>query len=158
MIAFFTAVRCSLCHGLVPWLQLTKTLLCLTVACSTAFGFVLQRPIVEPAMVVTTAGVFLLACGAAAANSLQERVTDSLYARTRHRPLVTGRLNGVQALIASTILVGAGLCALLMASREPRPVILGLLALAVYNGLYTPLKGKNSLALLPGGLPGPCRR
>lgn len=154
MIGFVTAVGCSLRQGLVPWLQLTKTVLCLSVACSTAFGFALHQPIVEPAMVLATAGVFGLACGASAANSLQERAADRWYARTQRRPLVTGRLTVLQAVIASVLLVVSGLYTLLMASGTPQPAVLGLLTLATYNGLYTPLKGKNSLALLPGGLVG----
>ena len=101
-----------------------------------------------------SAGVFCLACGAATGNSLQEIEIDRLYARTCRRPLVTGRLSVKEAQCVCCTLIVIGLVVLWGASAGYWPALLGLLALAVYNGLYTPLKQHSSFALLPGGFAG----
>jgi protoheme IX farnesyltransferase len=74
--------------------------------------------------------------------------------RTRTRPLPAGRLSVRQALLASLVcLAGAGA---LLAATPGGLAALALvpLSVAVYNGLYTPLKKRTSLAMLVGGLAG----
>jgi protoheme IX farnesyltransferase len=144
----------SLCSWVRPWLQLTKAPLCLPVACSAGFGSFLHRPEINESLVLMMLGVLALACGAAAGNSLQEISIDRLYARTRHRPLVTGRLGGIQALITCGLLVTLGLGLLVLATSGYLPLLCGIVALVAYNGLYTPLKQVSAFALLPGGLAG----
>lgn len=100
------------------------------------------------------AGAFLLSCGASALNQAQERNEDACMARTKTRPLPSGRMSigtalawGLGCLLLSTALLWAtpgGLSAALLAP----------LAVLLYNGLYTPLKKRTSLAMLVGGLAG----
>lgn len=135
-------------------MQLTKTVLCLPVACSAGFGYILQRPVVDRSFLLVMLGVLALACGAATGNSLQEIRIDRLYTRTCHRPLVTGRLRVVEATLICGLLVISG-CGLLLASATSQvPLFLGLMALVAYNGLYTPMKQVSPFALLPGGFAG----
>lgn len=140
--------------SLRPWLQLTKTALCLPVACSAVFGYTLYRPVAHWPVFLVLLGVFFLACGAAAGNSLQEIEVDRLYARTGNRPLVTGRLRRADAWVACVLLILLGLTLLKICSPGYLPFSLGIVALIAYNGLYTPLKQISPFALLPGGLAG----
>ena len=137
-----------------PWLQLTKTALCLPVACSAVFGYTLYRPVAHWPVLLVLLGVLFLACGAAAGNSLQEIEVDRLYARTGKRPLVTGRLRRADAWVACVLLILLGLTLLKICSPGYLPFSLGIVALIAYNGLYTPLKQISPFALLPGGLAG----
>ncbi len=137
-----------------PWLHLAKVGLCLPVAGSAAFGYILQTPTPTPVLGAIMAAVFLLACGAAAANSLQEADADALLDRTRRRPLVTGRLTRRAAAGFSALALCLGLLTLAATTPGWTPTLLGLAALLLYNGVYTPLKKQTVFALLAGGLVG----
>ncbi len=104
-----------------------------------------------PALVAAT-GVFLLAVCGSILNQVQERRSDALMVRTRLRPLPVGRLQPRTALLAG-LLVGIG-GALILLPLNRAAAGTGLLALLCYNGLYTPLKKRSALALLPGALCG----
>lgn len=144
----------SIAASLHPWLQLVKVPLCLPVACSAGFGYILHTPVLTPSCGAVICGVFFLACGAAGCNSLQEKAVDSLFVRTRNRPLVTGRLSGREATWCSSLLVFLGLLTLLFSPEGWQPLLLGIMAVVLYNGVYTPLKQTSAFALLPGGLAG----
>ncbi|MGD9948066.1 MAG: UbiA family prenyltransferase [Desulfobulbus sp.] len=135
-------------------MQLTKIALCLPVACSAGFGYVLCRPVLDWSLVLVMLGVLALACGAAVGNSLQEIDIDRLYARTCKRPLVTGQLRVPEARLACGTLVILGLVLLRISSAAALPLLLGVFALVAYNVLYTPLKQTSPYALFPGGLAG----
>lgn len=163
------------------------------------------------------AGAFLLACGTSALNQVQERQQDARMARTKNRPLPSGRMRpavGVALALAclalsalcfaAPSLVAANFAAMdfvalshfmpsLAAQLHSTPgmaapsldalslaaqalpaagrsaigfggagfIAAGFVAAAfvpltvlVYNGLYTPLKQRTSLAMLAGGLAG----
>jgi len=98
------------------------------------------------------AAVFLLAAGCSALNQCQERSLDARMKRTRHRPVASGRLSLHAAAVCSLL---PTLCALaLLWNLGPAATLLGLGALAWYNGVYTPLKRHTPFALLAGALCG----
>ncbi len=99
-----------------------------------------------------SAGVFLLAGGAAALNEFQEREADAKMERTMRRPLPSGRLTPGQALGFALISGLAGLA--ILASGLAAAPVLGAVAAILYNGLYTPLKKITPFAALPGALAG----
>ncbi|NIQ93297.1 MAG: protoheme IX farnesyltransferase, partial [Desulfuromonadales bacterium] len=82
----------------------------------------------------------------------QERHTDALMRRTRLRPLACGRLKPPAGLSMALVLTAGG--AVSLSSLGAPPLLFGAAALVCYNGLYTPLKRRSSLALLPGALCG----
>ena len=135
-------------------MELTKVALCGTVAGSAGFGFILHTPALTPLLGAVIGGVFFLACGAAAGNSLQEASTDRLFLRTRNRPMATGRLSGRTAAWFSALMIILGLALLWLGTENRHPLLLGITALVLYNGAYTPLKKITNLALFPGGLAG----
>jgi heme o synthase len=139
---------------LVPWLQLTKLPICLLVAFSTLFGTVLAGPAYVYQTVLTTIGMLLLACGSATLNSLQEIHLDASMARTKDRPLPRGRISTDQAALLVILLIVAGLSVLYLGSYLLQPVGLGLVAVILYNLVYTPLKTRTVAAILPGAISG----
>ncbi len=98
-------------------------------------------------------GVFLLAAGGSAVNQVMERDLDATMARTRQRPLPSGRLTASQALAGGVIAIGSGLLLLVIAG-DWKPALCGAAALAWYLRVYTPLKRLSSLALLAGAVCG----
>lgn len=136
-----------------PFVQLVKAPLCLGVATSAVFGAILHTPRLSLELILTGGAVFLLACGAAGWNSIQERELDPLLNRTKDRPLAKGRISLPQAAGLSTLLLVIGLALLLALGGLPC-LLLGSAALLFYNALYTPLKQHSPFALIPGGLAG----
>ncbi len=97
-------------------------------------------------------GVFLMAGGTSALNQIQECRKDALMNRTSLRPLVTGMLSKKAALGISLFGIISGLMVLLTTSVIAP--LLGLLNIVLYNLIYTPLKTKTSLSIIPGALVG----
>jgi protoheme IX farnesyltransferase len=96
----------------------------------------------------------LLSCGASALNQVQEHARDALMARTAGRPLPSGRLSHAQGLAFSLVAITAGAAVLWLGVGRTAGV-LGLIASAFYNGVYTPwLKPHSPFAAVPGAVPG----
>ena len=113
-------------------------------------GFAAFDPLFPPRAFAAAAGVFFLASAGTALNCYQDRHVDALMARTMLRPLPSGLLNGRQALVLSLALLSAGAIFLYRSAAGIRPLLAGLGALFLYNGVYTPLKKKTALAFFPG--------
>jgi heme o synthase len=139
---------------MVDWLHLIKLPVCLLVAFSTLFGSVLAGPVTLSGTMPTVLGMLLLACGSAALNSLQEIQLDASMARTKDRPLPQGRISGCQAGVLALLLIAAGLWGLYLGSHVLRTVGLGLVAVVLYNLVYTTLKTRTVAAIIPGALSG----
>jgi heme o synthase len=138
--------------------ELSKFGIVLLVLVSAGAGFMLRAPL-GPEFpwaqgLLVLAGVMLLSCGASALNQVQERRRDALMARTAGRPLPSGRLSRVQGLAFSLIAIAAG-AGILWFGIGRIAGILGLIASAFYNGVYTPwLKPHSPFAAVPGAVPG----
>ncbi len=135
-------------------LQLSKFQLCLLIGCSTLFGFILADPVIKMKTLVSGCAVFVLAMGAATLNSLQECRLDSELPRTSKRPLPKGLLFPRQAGFQALILCCAGLLLLFLTTKTIWPAMTAFLAVFLYNGIYTPLKQKTVLAIIPGAVCG----
>jgi len=132
--------------------ELTKYKLSLAVALSSVTGYFLYSNTAGENLLFIAAGVFLLSSGAAALNQYTERKTDSLMERTCNRPLPTLRITEKNALATSFVLLASGSIILLF--NGPVPFFLGILNVLLYNLLYTRLKRKTILAIIPGALVG----
>ncbi len=98
------------------------------------------------------AGVFLLSAGTSVLNQVQEFRNDALMKRTRLRPVPAGEISFLQALwiALGLILIGTAFLAL----NGWLPMVLGLSNILFYNLIYTPLKTRSYLAIIPGAVVG----
>lgn len=135
-------------------LKLAKFNLCLLIGGAAMFGYSLAAISFSLDMLLVGCGLLILATGAATANSLQEQRLDGRLERTRNRPLPRGRITSGQAGLQALILITAGLSVICSVTETLVPVSVAVLAVLLYNGIYTPLKQKTVLAIVPGALCG----
>lgn len=138
---------------LVNLARLGKIGISLSVALTTATGFILNTGELSLAVLFPFAGVFFLSAAASALNQIQEQASDKLMPRTKSRPLVSGYFNTTQALFIAFSYLTIGFSMLLF-NNGYFPALLGLFNLIWYNAVYTPLKYKTAFAAVPGGLVG----
>ncbi len=101
----------------------------------------------------TLIGTALVAGGTNAWNQIRERDVDARMARTRRRPLPSGRLTTRAAIWFATAITAGGI-AWLGITVNLLTAVLAALTFASYVLLYTPLKRKTSLNTLIGAVPG----
>ena len=137
------------------WADLFKARLTSLVLLTTAVGFYLgsREPLNVLLMVHTLLGTALLAAGAAALNQYLEREYDARMPRTANRPLPTGEITPGAALAVGAVMSVVGMCQLTFAVN-PLTGILGVITLATYLFVYTPLKRVTTLNTLVGAVPG----
>jgi len=133
--------------------ELTKIRITIFVTVTMLFGFISASGELNWSALLPTLGILLLACGSAVINHYQERETDALMNRTKNRPIPSGRISPVNALMTAIVLLSAG-SVMLYIGAGLLALGLGLLNLVWYNGIYTPLKKVNPLAIIPGSLVG----
>ncbi len=137
------------------YFALAKPRLNFLVVASSAAGYYLGAPRTPDPMAMAQAvvGTALVAGGSAALNQLYERDTDALMRRTRLRPLPDGRIAPADALLYGSVLAAAGLLVLAtFANRLSAAVALA--TIAVYLGLYTPMKRRSPSSTLVGAVAG----
>jgi protoheme IX farnesyltransferase len=98
------------------------------------------------------AGTGLIVGSANTLNMWLERDIDCLMSRTKNRPLPQQRLAPTTALAFGALQGAAALPALAVAGVIP--AALGLLALILYVGAYTPMKQRSHWAVWVGSVPG----
>lgn len=98
-------------------------------------------------------GIGALVSGSSALNMYLERDLDRYMARTKDRPLPSGRIESFWAVIVG-VFCSVISCLLIYASSNVLTLILGALSLILYVFLYTPLKRKTWFALVIGSVPG----
>jgi len=98
------------------------------------------------------AGVALIVGAANTLNMWLERDTDCLMTRTKNRPLPRHRLEPSTALVWGALQGAISLPVLAMAGIVP--AALGLAALLLYVGVYTPMKQRTHWATWIGAIPG----
>jgi protoheme IX farnesyltransferase len=98
------------------------------------------------------AGTGLIVGSANTLNMWLERDIDCLMSRTKNRPLPQGRLQASTALWFGAIQGAVSLP--LLAMTGIIPAALGLVALLLYVGAYTPMKQVSHRSVWVGGVPG----
>lgn len=134
-------------------LELTKFRITIFVTITTIFGYLCAAGSFSVSMIAPVLGILLLACGSAAINHYQERVTDALMKRTKNRPIPSGRISADNALSIAICLVFTG-SVLLYFGGGILALGLGVLNLIWYNVIYTPMKKRNAFAIIPGSIVG----
>ena len=134
-------------------LVLSKIRITVMVAVTTSSGFILANGKPAVGMITAVLGIFLLACGSSVINQLQEIRTDALMDRTKNRPLPAGLVGKPFAFMLAFLEVAAGSLILFLFAGTTAG-LLGLTALAWYNGVYTPIKKFSAHAVIPGSVIG----
>ncbi len=98
-------------------------------------------------------GTFLVGAGAGALNQVIERRTDALMKRTEQRPIPSGVLSPLQGMLMGLMCAVGGVSYLFLTTTALAGM-LSLVVLAVYLGMYTPLKRVTHLSTAVGGIPG----
>ena len=137
------------------YLELTKPRVSIMVALTAGAGVFLGSASSSQLLLVAwdILATGLLAGGAACLNQFLENQPDSLMARTARRPIPSGRIGRVQAVVfgLSLSIVGAFL---LIIYANTLATLLGLLTSIIYLLAYTPLKRHSTICTTVGAVPG----
>ncbi len=133
--------------------ELTKIKITSFVTVTTAFGYLCATDNISYRIISPIVGILFMACGSAVINHYQERNTDALMERTKNRPIPSGKISPLNALMLAILLILSG-AIILYTGSGVLALGLALLNLFWYNGIYTPLKKRNPLAIIPGSLVG----
>ena len=85
-------------------------------------------------------------------NQYTERVADSIMERTRNRPIPSKKISEYEALCISALLLISG--CIFLSINGTTPLILGIINVILYNVIYTHLKKRTILSIIPGALVG----
>ena len=136
------------------YLELTKPRVTWLILLSTAVGYYFGGHAWHPGVLFhTLLGTALLASGTAVLNEWVERESDAQMRRTRQRPIPSGRVAPARALVFGLVLSAAGFADLAL-KANPTAALCGLLTLAAYLLLYTPLKRRTPHSSTVGALAG----
>jgi len=136
------------------YVELGKPRITAMVLLTTAVGLALAPGKVSTVtLLASLAGMALVVAGANALNMLLERDTDAKMARTRRRPLPSGRLEP-EAALKFGVATAALSVPVLTFGANPLVGLGGALSLILYVFAYTPMKRRSAASLLVGAIPG----
>lgn len=146
--------RGPLAQKLGDYLALSKARIVMLIVITTAAGYWLAADRVDGLLLIQLlAGTALVAGGTNALNQVWERDLDGLMARTRKRPLPSGRLGTAESLVFSIAISVIGIVWLALAVNLLASA-LSLATLVSYLFIYTPLKTRTTLSTIIGAAPG----
>lgn len=131
----------------------TKFVLSFAVSLSTLFAYMMAKGDVRPDMVFATLSVLLVAMGVSTLNQVQEYKTDAKMERTKNRPIAAGRMSPQTGIIIAAVLIFFSLVSI-YSLLGMTGVNIFMFAFIWYNAMYTPLKKKSALAVVPGAILG----
>ncbi len=135
------------------FIVLTKFVLSFAVSLSALFAYIMAKGETGADMYLATLAVLLVAMGVSTLNQVQEYKSDSKMDRTKHRPIASGKWSPTTGIIIAAILIILSLI-LIYSLIGMIGVDLFLFSFIWYNLVYTPLKKKSALAVVPGAILG----
>ena len=135
------------------FIVLTKFVLSFAVSLSALFAYIMAKGETGLDMYLATLAVLLVAMGVSTLNQVQEYKSDSKMDRTKHRPIASGKWSPTTGIIIAAILIILSLI-LIYSLIGMLGVDLFLFSFIWYNLVYTPLKKKSALAVVPGAILG----
>lgn len=121
---------------------------------SSIIGFLLLAPSIHLMdLFILSIGGFLVTGASNALNQIFEKDVDVLMDRTKVRPIPTGRMSIVEAMLWAGIAAVSGLVLLTVTFGEVVGV-LAAISLISYAFIYTPLKRVHPIAVFVGAIPG----
>ena len=104
-------------------------------------------------LIATLIGTALAAGGTLALNQYVERELDARMERTHSRPLPSGRLQPIDALVFGAALAASGVVVLMLTVNALSALVTATVVVT-YLAWYTPLKLRSPLCSLVGAIPG----
>jgi protoheme IX farnesyltransferase len=135
------------------FLSLTKFILSFAVSLSALFAYIMAKGEIGTDMFLATLAVLLVAMGVSTVNQVQEYREDAKMERTKNRPIASGRVSPQTGIIIATVLILASF-ALIYSLLGLTGLNFFAFAFIWYNLMYTPLKKKSALAVVPGAILG----
>jgi len=134
-------------------LALIKSRVSLSVTFTAITGYIVFTRSFDLHILPLALGIFILAGGSSALNQFQESEYDAKMERTKNRPIPSGKMSPLSALITSLLFLFAGL-SILYVYFPIVTALLGLINVLWYNLIYTNLKKITAFAVVPGSLVG----
>jgi len=131
----------------------TKFTLSLAVSLSTLFAYIMAKGEVGADMLLATFAVLLVAMGVSTLNQVQEYKSDAKMERTKNRPIASGRMSPQTGIMIASVLIIFSMI-LIYSLLGLTGVNIFMFAFIWYNAMYTPLKKKSALAVVPGAILG----
>lgn len=143
----------SILESISKYAELGKIRITFFVGITTLLGSVLYSGNFSVSSSLVSLGVFFLAVGSSSINQIQEWKLDLKMKRTQNRPLPSGNITFMNAVLFAAIssLIGSFI---IFSFGNLTALILALTAMFWYNLIYTPLKRRTSLAVFPGAVIG----
>jgi protoheme IX farnesyltransferase len=138
------------------YLELTKPTVVALMILTSVIGMLLATPGIPgwEVFFYGNLGIALLAGAAAVINHVVDQKIDTVMARTRNRPVATGKIRPLEAMLFSTVLAAAGMV-ILVWQVNSLTAWLTLASLVGYAGVYTLfLKRMTPQNIVIGGLAG----
>lgn len=139
------------------YVQLFKMRLSLLVVFSAVFGYMMAPNVTgfDPIVLLWLGLGGLLVTGASnILNQVMEIEYDRQMSRTNKRPLVTGTISPVEAVVLALVSAAGGVAILGIVFEGMVPALLGIIALLSYAFVYTPMKRVSPIGVLVGAFPG----
>jgi len=138
---------------IADYVQLAKLRLSASVVFSAGAGYLLATPSFNLTVFITLIlGGFFVVGASNGFNQIIERNRDALMDRTKNRPLPTGRMSIIEAIISSSLFMILGLA--MLYAINPLSAGFGALSIFIYVLIYTPMKAHSPLAVFVGAIPG----
>ncbi len=133
--------------------QLTKVGLSMSVVFSSIAGYLLAAPIINyQTLILLAIGGCCVVGASNAFNQIIEKEPDAIMARTKNRPIPTGRMSVNTAMAIAVSLAFVGI--LMLYSINPKTALFGAISVFLYTSAYTPLKPISPLSVFVGAIPG----
>ncbi len=131
----------------------TKFILSFAVSLSALFAYIMAKGEFGLDMLLATLSVLLVAMGVSTLNQVQEHKSDAKMERTKHRPIAAGRMTTRTGIIIAVVLIVLSMI-LIYDLLGITGINIFMFAFIWYNAMYTPLKKKSALAVIPGAILG----
>ena len=135
------------------WLELSKFKIMIPVSLTGFTGYFIFKPSFSYQIVLVSIGILLLAIAASVLNQIQEVEPDKRMDRTKNRPIPAGNIDIRHAIMFFLVNLLAGLAIIYLAGNL-KAMIVGLITIIWYNGIYTYSKRITSFAVVPGAVTG----
>jgi len=135
------------------YLELSKFKIMIPVSLTGFTGYFIFKPSFSYQIVLVSIGILLLAIAASVLNQIQEVEPDSRMDRTKNRPIPAGNIDIGHAIMFFLVNLLAGLAIIYLAGNL-KAMIVGLITIIWYNGVYTYSKRITSFAVVPGAVTG----